>query len=94
MEEQKNRTIIRSVSRALNIIHFIAYAECAPSFMMIQRKTGIPKSSLSNLLKELSCEEYIVYDAKKKTYSVGRKLIVLSATIINRKDINQLFNIH
>ena len=45
-------------------------------------------------MKELSCKEYIEYDAEQKGYCVGRKLIILSATIINRKDIHQLFNIH
>ena len=89
MNEEGTKMIVRSVSRALDIIDFIANAEHAPSFNM-----GIPKSSLSNLLKELSCKEYIEYDAEQKGYCVGRKLIILSATIINRKDIHQLFNIH
>lgn len=94
MNEEGTKMIVRSVSRALDIIDFIANAEHAPSFMALQRNMGIPKSSLSNLLKELSCKEYIEYDAEQKGYCVGRKLTILSATIINRKDIHQLFNIH
>ena len=93
MDGEGMKTIVRSVARALDIIDFIANADQAPSFTTIQQEMGIPKSSLSNLLKELVYKEYIEYDSIHKGYCVSRKLIVLSATIINKKDINHLFSI-
>ena len=93
MNEERTKTIVRSVARALDIVYFIANADQAPSFTAIQKATGIPKSSLSNLLKELVYQEYIEYDSIQKGYCAGRNLIVLSATIINKKDINHLFNV-
>ena len=90
MNGEGTKTIVRSVARALDIVYFIANADQAPSFTAIQKETGIPKSSLSNLLKELV---YIEYDSVHKGYRAGRTLIVLSATIINKKDINHLFSI-
>lgn len=93
MNGEGTKTIVRSVARALDIVYFIANADQAPSFTAIQKETGIPKSSLSNLLKELVYREYIEYDSVHKGDRAGRTLIVLSATIINKKDINHLFSI-
>lgn len=93
MNGEGTKSVVRSVARALDIIDFIANTDQAPSFTTIQKETKIPKSSLSNLLKELVCKEYIEYDPAHKGYCVSRNLIILSATIINRKDINHFFSV-
>lgn len=78
MKQNDKEIIVRSVSRALEIIEFIIHSEEPPSFTIIQKSTGIPKSSLSNLLKELVNQEYIKYNREVRGYSLGVKFIIES----------------
>lgn len=86
MKQNDKEIIVRSVSRALGIIEFIIHSEEPPSFTVIQKFTGIPKSSLSNLLKELVNQEYIKYDWDVRGYCLGRRFIIESLIGIYKND--------
>lgn len=78
MRGNTKETVVRSVSRALEILEFIIQSNETPSFTKIQRATNIPKSSLSNLLRELVNNHYIQYNKQQKGYCPGVRFVSVS----------------
>ena len=79
MVKSGNSTIVRSAARALDVLEIVVQAEKAPTFTMIQKASGIPKSSLSYLMQELVQKRYVQYDPEVKVYYPGLALLALSA---------------
>lgn len=79
MVKSGNSTIVRSAARALDVLEIVVQAEKAPTFTMIQKASGIPKSSLSYLMQELMQKRYVQYDPESKVYYPGLALLALSA---------------
>lgn len=79
MVKSGNSTIVRSAARALDVLEIVVQADKAPTFTMIQKASGIPKSSLSYLMQELVQKRYVQYDPDLKVYYPGLALLALSA---------------
>ncbi len=81
---------VKSASRALDILEFVARASKAPSFLEISQQLEIPKSSLSMLLSTLVGRGYLDQPEPRGGYKLGlgaRRLAVefgQGATVIER----------
>jgi len=81
--------IVKSASRALDIIEFIINAPKPPTFAAIRDILDIPKSSLSYLLQDLINRDYIQLDLDMRVYYPGSKLIQISASCINNTNLSR-----
>jgi len=81
--------IVKSASRALDIIEFIINAHKPPTFAIIRDILDIPKSSLSYLLQDLINRDYIQLDLDMRVYYPGSKLIQISASCINNTNLTR-----
>lgn len=81
--------LVKSASRTLDILGFIAKSAKPPNFTAIQHHLDIPKSSLSLLLHELVNSDYLDYDPDTRAYYPGLKLIQISAICINNTNISR-----
>ena len=79
MVKSGNSPIVRSAARALDVLEIVVQAEKAPTFTMIQKASGIPKSSLSYLLQELVQKRYLQFDTERKVYYPAVALLSLAA---------------
>jgi DNA-binding IclR family transcriptional regulator len=82
-------SIVKSASRALRIVDYVANCPKPPNFSAIMSTLGIPKSSLSYLLQELQSGEYLEYDPETKCYLAGIKLIRLGAACLNNNNTSR-----
>lgn len=80
---------VKSASRTMDIIEFIAKSAKMPNFTAILHHMDIPKSSLSLLLHELVNSDYLDYDADTRVYYPGLKLIQIGAICINNTNISR-----
>lgn len=84
------REKVESVNRALNILKIIGEAKSfGLSAADLQRRTGIPKSSLSYVLRTLLNNEFLSFDEETRRYTVGKQILSLGAEIL--KDIRQVW---
>lgn len=81
--------IVKSASRALDIIEFIINAPKPPTFVAIRDILDIPKSSLSYLLQDLINRDYVQLDLEMRVYYPGSKLIQISASCINNTNLSR-----
>ncbi len=81
--------LVKSASRTLDIIEYIAKSAKPPNFTAIQHQLDIPKSSLSLLLHELVQNDYLDFDADTRVYYPGLKLIQIGAICINNTNISR-----
>ncbi|MDT8903130.1 IclR family transcriptional regulator [Anaeroselena agilis] len=81
--------LVKSASRTLDIIGYIAKSAKPPNFTAILHHLDIPKSSLSLLLHELVNSDYLDYDPETRVYYPGLKLIQISAVCINNTNISR-----
>ena len=81
--------IVKSASRALDIIEFIINSPKPPTFAVIRDFLDIPKSSLSYLLQDLINRDYIHLDLEMRVYYPGSKLIQISASCINNTNLSR-----
>ncbi len=80
---------VKSASRALDIIEYIAKSAKPPNFTAILHHLDIPKSSLSLLLHELVGSDYLDFDPDTRVYYPGLKLIQIGAICINNTNISR-----
>ena len=81
--------VVKSASRTLDIIEYIAKSAKPPNFTAILHQLGIPKSSLSLLLHELVDSDYLDFDPDTRVYYPGLKLIQIGAICINNTNISR-----
>ncbi len=81
--------LVKSASRTLSIIEYIAKSAKPPNFTAILQHLDIPKSSLSLLLHELVQNDYLDFDADTRVYYPGLKLIQIGAISINNTNISR-----
>ncbi len=89
MITNRQRPIVKSVARALEVIEFIIQTSKPPTFTIIQRETNIPQSSLSYLLQELMSKQYIQFDNDTRVYLPGLQLLRVGALCINNTDFSR-----
>lgn len=82
-------SIVKSATRALDIIDFIVGCSKPPTFSVIQKYLEIPKSSLSYLLQDMTNHKYIQFDSDSKVYYPGSKLIQISAACMNNTNLTR-----
>ncbi len=68
-----------SVTRALDILEYLSGKVGPAPAALIQRRFGIPKSSLHNLLRQLESRSYVIYHPGEHAWSLGPRLSELSA---------------
>jgi len=82
------REKVESVNRALNILKIIGKAKpFGFSAADLQRRTEIPKSSLSYILRTLVKSKFLNFDRVTGRYTVGTEIVSLGAEVL--KDIRQ-----
>ena len=81
--------LVKSASRTMDIIEFVAKSAKPQNFTAILNYMDIPKSSLSILLQSLIQSDYLGYDADTRVYFPGLKLIQIGAICINNTDISR-----
>lgn len=69
---------VKSADRVLDLLEHLAATGAPPNFGQIAAELGIPKSSLSQLLRNLAARNYVKLDAGSNTYRLGDKLTELS----------------
>lgn len=82
-------SIVKSATRALYILEFILDCQRPPTFSIIMEHLGIPKSSLSYLLQDLTNLRYLQFDPDTKVYYPGPKLIQMSAACLYNTDLTR-----
>jgi DNA-binding IclR family transcriptional regulator len=82
-------SIVKSASRALRIVDYLANCPKPQTFTELQAALGIPKSSLSYLLQELQQGSYVEFDQETKSYFAGTKLIQLGAACLNNTNTSR-----
>jgi DNA-binding IclR family transcriptional regulator len=85
----KKPAIVKSASRALDIIEYVVKNPKPPTFSAILEYMDIPKSSLSYLLQDLLNREYLQIDNETRVYYPGLKLIQVSAACINNTNVSR-----
>lgn len=73
----------RSAARVLEILEAVGTTEAQATHTWISRHLGIPKSSLTSLLKELLDAKYLVAD-DSGAYRLGPRLLLLSNVYLQR----------
>jgi IclR family transcriptional regulator, acetate operon repressor len=77
--KQNTDTSVKSATRAVDILEFVAQAESRPTFGEIGEGLGIPNSSLYYLLNTLSQRGYLVQDGERGGYMLGHAVDALAA---------------
>ncbi len=81
----------RAIQRVVDILEFIASGHEGRSHADISRELGIPKSTLTDLLRDLVDRQYL--DARKDgTYLIGPGSLVISRAYLRRLDAVSLAN--
>lgn len=70
--------IVKSASRALDLLEFLAEAQEPPTFAEIGQALDIPKSSLFQLLGNLTERGYVEPSDRKGRYKIGRRIVELA----------------
>ena len=81
--------IVKSASRALDIIEYVVKNPKPPTFSAILEYMDIPKSSLSYLLQDLQNRDYLQLDSETRVYYPGLKLIQVSAACMNNTNVSR-----
>lgn len=89
-----NETVkqMRSTERVFYIINLILSNNRAMKFSEILLESGLPKSSLHLLLKELLDIKILYYDENNQTYSIGMNFMELSFKTISQVDFLKVIN--
>ncbi|HZF25694.1 MAG TPA: IclR family transcriptional regulator [Steroidobacteraceae bacterium] len=69
--KQGSDTQVKSATRAVDILEFVAESQSAPTFRDIAAGLGIPNSSLFYLLSTLSNRGYLTQESERGGYALG-----------------------
>ena len=69
----------RSVTRALDLLRYVAHARAPQSFVDLQKHHGVPKSTLHKLLFTLEALDFIRRDEDTGKYSLGLAALEVSS---------------
>lgn len=83
---------MRNAERIFYIINLILNANRGMKFSDILVESGLPKSSLHLLLKELTDLKILYYDENKQSYFIGMSLMQLSFKCISKVDFLKVIN--
>jgi DNA-binding IclR family transcriptional regulator len=69
---------VKSAERVLDVLELLARRGAGLSHAGIAAALGIPKSSLTQLLRTLVRRRYLAFDAARKTYGLGEAAVALA----------------
>src|SRR6202011_3804977 len=78
MSEPQPRSKAPSVTQAVAILRYLAAQPAPTGVVAVARSLGINPSSCFNILKVLSTESFVSFDALKKTYTLGSGAVALA----------------
>jgi len=78
---------VGSIVHAVSILNFLSETEEGPGVTVIANALGISPSSCFNILKTLVAQEFIEFDPRGKTYSIGLGVVNLARRALNRNNI-------
>lgn len=73
-QAEKSQSAVKSASRTLDLIEFLARTENGASFNDVKAALDIPDSSLSQLLNTLVAREYVAHRGPRGGYALGPAL--------------------
>lgn len=77
----------RSVVRALQILDILGPSEDGLTHAQITKTLGIPKSSVSPILRDLISHDFISFDQTTKQYTLGPKITSLAHNYLDGLDL-------
>ena len=79
-----------SLAKAFHIIELIVSRQSeGMSFTQVLEESGLPRSSIHRLLKELTALKILTYEPETKTYRGGLSLAALGAQVTGNLDLRQ-----
>lgn len=81
---------MKTVKKAFAVFDSFEKDSQEQSFIEIVKKLGFHKSTTHILLKTLTEQKYLIYDAKTKKYSLGYKLLELAGRITYGRDLRNI----
>ncbi|HIE44179.1 MAG TPA: IclR family transcriptional regulator, partial [Candidatus Omnitrophica bacterium] len=82
--------LIPALDRGLNILELLASEKRELGFNEILDKTGIPKPSLSRILRTLVARGYLKQSRLNKKYWLGSKLLVVGSIILDHLELREI----
>ena len=79
--------MVKSAVRVLDILEAVGSRKAGLTQKDIAQVLGIPKSSLSNLLSDLSGKEYLVQRGSNGHYVLGPQLLILAGRFLDNQDV-------
>lgn len=80
------QTMVKSATRTLDILECVAASRSGLSHADIARSLGIPKSSLTRLLRSLAFRRYLELDPDAALFTIGPQVLPLSRAYLERLD--------
>jgi DNA-binding IclR family transcriptional regulator len=86
MNEGDSASMVKSATRTLDILECVAASRRGLSHADIARSLGIPKSSLTRLLRSLVIRRYLELDPEAALFTIGPWVLPLSRAYLERLD--------
>jgi DNA-binding IclR family transcriptional regulator len=87
---KNSRGTVKSADRVLTLFEFLGRWDREISHAEIAEMLGIPKSSLTQLLKDLVSRGWLAYSAPTKGYFLGEAITKLARGAVNRRDLAEM----
>jgi len=78
---------VKSAMRVLDLFEYLRRWNAGQTHARIAAQLGIPKSSLTQLLKTLVCRGYLEYDPASKGYFLGPAVVALGQRSVETRDL-------
>jgi len=89
MAKEEQRYVIRSVSRALELLKTFAGAQSELSLAEISRRLNLNRSTTFRLLVTLQAHGYLEQDRETRKYRLGVTCLELGSVFLNQSDIRK-----
>lgn len=89
MVKDEGRYIIRSVSRALQLLKTLSTAESGLSLAEISRRLNLNRSTTFRLLVTLETDGYVEQDRETRKYHLGVVCLALGSIFLSQSDIRE-----
>lgn len=80
----------RALSKGISILRAISSEHPAPSFAHLRKKTGLPKATLSRILKTLIAEGLVRFETRDSSYHLGLYFLRLAFQVLEELDIRDI----
>lgn len=87
---KKSDVTVRAVKRTADILEAFTYEQPELSLSELNKKVGLPKSTLYRYLEALKKRKFIVQDPESGKYTLGIKLFELGTVVQNNLDLRKI----